>query len=106
MEDEIKITELQQELNQSLEELTQSLEKLKKELNLLSNLHSQIEDKYVPDYLALIESQPVEQQAKLVERVYRILNEQGQLLMILTEKYIEKHDGTLVLLAVECSRAQ
>lgn len=101
MEDEIKITELQRELNQALEDLNLALDNLKQELTLLSGFNHNIEDKYGVDFLALIQGQSVEQPVKMVRKVCRIFNKQGELLTVLTEKYIKKRDGTLVLLTVD-----
>ena len=101
MEEEIKATELQQELNQALEELSFALENLKQELTLLEEFNHRIEDKYGPDFLALVQGLPVEQPVKVVKKVCRIFNKQGDLLSVLTEKYIKKRDGTTVLLTVD-----
>jgi hypothetical protein len=83
MKDEIRIKELEQQLKLAQEKLRRSQE--------------EIEDKYGPDYLALLQGRPVEQPIKVVKKVCRIVNEQGELMTTLTEEYIEKRDGTLVL---------
>lgn len=101
MEDEIKINEIQHQLHRALEELNQTLENLKQELYLQEELNRRIAEKYGPDFLALVQGQPVEQPVKLVRKVCRIFNKQGTLLTVLTERYIKKRDGTLVLLTVD-----
>lgn len=93
MDEENRIKELQQQLEQTRENLRYEREKFEKQ-------SKEIEDKYGIDYLHFIQGNPVQQQVLIVRVVHRIFNEDGKLLTSLLEEYIEKRDGTRVLLRV------
>lgn len=92
MDDENRIRELQQQLEHARENLHEEREKFEKQ-------SKELEDQYGIDYLNFIQNNPV-QQVLIVRVVHRIFNEDGELLTSLTEEYIEKRDGTRVLLRV------
>ena len=93
MEDENRIRQLQQQLEHARENLRQEREKFEKQ-------SKEIEDQYGIDYLHFIQGNPVQQPVKIVQVVHRIFNEDGELLTSLTEEFVQKRDGTRVLLRI------
>jgi hypothetical protein len=59
----------------------------------------EIEDKYGPDCLALLRKQKPEQPVKGVNKIIQVRDSDGTLLNF-REEYIQKRDGSLVLLRV------
>lgn len=91
MDEENKIRQLQQQLEDTRENLRQEREKFDK--------HSrEIEDQFGIDYLNLLQGNPVQQPVRLVQEVHRVFNEDGELLTSLVEEHVEKRDGVRVLL--------